>query len=199
MWLQASSCGPPGCELNEELITAWSSINYLDADTVAKLAGNKMEIGNLVQTIDSDGSSATTMVPVLTPVPSDNDDDDYDPDDSDSDEDHTHDFDDDIDEQEFLQECKDYELGFEVETSDEEESFMTVAYEDQIVREDTTSNPVVLSISAPKLAPRFASYSAGRSDRAESQVRLRKRGDEEERLEDLCSGFSATPKVAGIS
>ena len=141
-----------------------------------------------------------------TEMPSDDDDydDDYDV------EDGVASYSDDTDDEEFRQQCEDYDLGFDVATSDEEGSLMTYVDQDA-VRDMRTLRPAPwmngytrhssqlnVAIAAPKLAPRFASYLAGRADRADSQVHLRKRRDAEEHLEDLCSAFSAIPKAACV-
>ena len=166
MHLHASTCGPQHWELDEGSILTWSRINS-NIDSVRKLAEDSIEM----LSDDEDEDSA------------------YETEDGESDAD-------DIDEEEFLQQCEDYELGFEVSTDEEEETLFTTVVTRDMVKDLPGGVMTSVEISAPKLAPRFASYSAGRADRKESRVHHETRWDYEEQLEDLCSGFSATPKVA---
>ena len=187
MCLQSSWCGPRCLELTENVITTWSTIN------------SELERPRGVDGIDELSSDNTEM-----PSDDDDNDDDYDAKDG------LATYSDDTDDEEFRQQCEDYDLGFDVETSDEEGSLMTYVNQDAVRDMGTLkrgpwmngytrrSSQLNVAIAAPKLAPRFASYLAGRADRAESQVHLRKRRDAEEHLEDLCCAFSAIPKAVDI-
>ena len=105
---------------------------------------------------------------------------------------------DDLDEEEYVQLCEDYDIGFNYDSSDDQENlhFKTAVHRAKL--QQLANGLVTVDIPVDELAPRFACYSAGRADREEARLHRGRRWEAEERFEELSAGFSAAPKAARI-
>lgn len=140
--------------------------------------------------INADAEAATKAGDLIE-MASDDEDDAYNTEESEDDEDN-------LDEEESLQSCEDYELGFYYDSShgDEYYHFKTAVNRDTL--RELADGSLTVDISVPELAPRFAYYSAGRADRDEARALTGRRWEAEEQFEELSTGFSAAPKAARI-
>ena len=196
MFLHAHCCGPLGWVLDEASIAQYSKLNAPDFPRSE----------NEIDSIDSERSTTTMYSAdystewIPRPLSSDDDDDDgaYDSDDVDAESDSGTEDEDVLEQLQGQEYDYMYDLGFETYNSDEEEESCKQFC--SMVSDDTRAYFGASSAvsGCTELTSRLASFAAGRRDKDVVKLHDNERWASEERLEDLCAGFSAVPKTGRI-